>query len=225
MPDTVRLVLIHATRLAMDPIEETLRRDWPDAEVISILEEGLSIDRAKPGASDADLDRRIVALARYGEDLQADGILFTCSAFGTGIEEAARTSPLPVLKPNESMFKSAFARGERAVMVYTFEPAVVGMEREFREAAALHRPNATIRSVLAAGAREALQNGDGAAHNRIIAETAANLRDADVILLAHFSMAPAGALARESTDIPVLSSPEAAVAEMKQLVARKKEQA
>ncbi len=223
MPHSARLVLIHATRLAMDPIEQTLRRHWPEAEVISILEEGLSIDRARPDASDADLDRRIVALARYAEGLEADGILYTCSAFGTGIEEAARTSRLPVLKPNESMFKSAFAHGERAVMIYTFQPAVAGMEQEFREEASRRRPTATIRSILAEGAREALQAGDAETHNRIIAETASGVTDADVILLAHFSMAPAGPAARDRTEIPVLTSPEAAVAEMKQLVSQRQE--
>lgn len=220
-----RLVLIHATRLAIPPIEESLADLWPEAEAISILEEGLSIDRAKPDASDDDLDRRIVALARYGESIAADGILYTCSAFGTGIEEAANTSPLPVLKPNESMFKTALAAGDRAVMIYTFEPAVAGMEREFREEAARHRPSATIRSVPAKGAREALQAGDAETHNRIIAETASKVLDADVILLAHFSMAPAGPLSRQQTRLPVLTSPEAAIEEMRNLITRKEEQA
>lgn len=220
-----RLVLIHATRLAMEPIEQTFRQDWPEAEVVSILEEGLSIDRARPDASDEDLDRRIMALARYGESIAADGILYTCSAFGRGIEEVARTSPLPVLKPNESMFKSAFNAGDRVAMIYTFEPAVAGMEREFREEAARRRPSATIRSILAPGARDALQAGDADTHNRIIAETAGNVTDADVILLAHFSMAPAAVVAREKARTPVLTSPEAAVEEMRRLVARKKDQA
>ncbi|MGP6085907.1 aspartate/glutamate racemase family protein [Antarctobacter jejuensis] len=220
-----RLVLIHATRLAMEPIETALRANWPEVEVLPILEEGLSIDRAKPEACDADLDRRIVALARYAEGLHPDGILYTCSAFGAGIEQAARSSPVPVLKPNESMFKQALALGDRAVMIYTFPPAVAGMEQEFRHDAAALRPSATIRSVLAPGAREALQAGDAAEHDRIIAATAAAVQDADVILLAHFSMAPAGPACRAVTALPVLTSPEAAIAEMKQLIADRKETA
>ncbi|MEP3120945.1 MAG: hypothetical protein ABJO52_03630, partial [Nisaea sp.] len=165
-----------------------------------------------------DLAARIIALARYAEGTGPAGILYTCSAFGEAIEEAARTSPLPVLKPNEAMFEEAFGHGPRVAMIYTFPAAVEGMAEEFREEAARRNSGAGLTTVFAEGAREALAGGDAETHNRLIAETVARTTDADVFLLAHFSMAPAAPACRAMTDRPVLTAPEAAVRKMKALV-------
>ncbi|MFY0595253.1 MAG: hypothetical protein JXQ85_02370 [Cognatishimia sp.] len=206
-----RIALIHATRISVDPIETAISEQWPDAETVCILEEGLSADRASGRATLDELNARIVRLARYAEDMGPDGILYTCSAFGRGIEEAAATSDIPVLKPNEAMFEAAFEEGDDIVMLYTFKPAVESMEVEFREEAERRDSSAKMRSVHVAGAREALLAGDGETHNRLVAEAAKALGKVDAILLAHFSMAPAAAVVRSMTDVPVLSSPEAAI--------------
>jgi hypothetical protein len=218
MPDPVRLSLIHATRLAIAPVEAAFAEHWPEAELISLLDEGLSIDRAKSADLSPDLAARILALARYAEGTGPAGILYTCSAFGAAIEEAARTSPLPVLKPNEAMFEEAFGQGARAAMIYTFPAAADGMAEEFREEAARRGSDARLTTHFAEGAREALEAGDAETHNRLIAETVARNAEADVYLLAHFSMAPAAPACRAVTERPVLTAPEAAVRKMKTLV-------
>jgi Asp/Glu/hydantoin racemase len=218
MSDAPRISLIHATRLAMAPIEAAFREIWPEAEILSLLDEGLSVDRAKDAALTPDLAARIIALARYAEGTGPAGILYTCSAFGEAIEEAARTSPLPVLKPNEAMFEDAFGHGNRVAMIYTFPAAAEGMAEEFREEAARRQSDASLTTVFAEGAREALAAGDADTHNRLIAEAVARTTDADVLLLAHFSMAPAAPVCRAVTERQVLTAPEAAVRKMKALV-------
>ena len=211
MPTGPRIALIHATRVAIDPIELAVRELWPQAETVSILDEGLSADRASGRASLETLNARIVTLARYAEGMKPDGILYTCSAFGRGIEEAAATSELPVLKPNEAMFEAAFDHGTDIAMIYTFPPAVTGMEEEFAEEAARRGSQARLRSIHAGGALEALRAGDVDAHNQLIAQAAQEIGTADAILLAHFSMARAAHSVRSVTGIPVLSSPETAI--------------
>lgn len=213
-----RIFLIHATRFAMDPIEAAAARLWPEAEMISILEEGLSVDRAMTPELTGDLTRRIIDLSRYAVAAQADGVLFTCSAFGAAIERADHEAPAPVMKPNEAMFDAAFAHGERVAMIYTFPPAAAGMEEEFREAALARGSKATITSMFCDGALQAKRAGDEAKHDRLIAECAAGVKDADVVLLAQFSMATAAEAVRQVTDIPVLSSPEAAITEMRRRI-------
>lgn len=211
MAQEKRIALIHATRVAIDPIETAAKKTWPEAETVSILEEGLSVDRAKSKALAPDLKDRIVRLARYAEDMGADGILYTCSAFGEGIDEAARTSTIPVLKPNEAMFEAAFSYGDRAAMIYTFPPSAGGMKEEFEEDAQRRGSKASLTTVFCDDALDAKCAGDYGRHDRLIAETAARIEDADVIMLAQFSMASAATLARMKTDIPILISPDAAI--------------
>jgi len=213
-----RIALIHATRVAIDPIETAAQKIWPEAEMISILEKGLSIDRAQSKSLTPDLKDRIVSLARYAEDIGADGVLYTCSAFGEGIDEAARTSKIPVLKPNEAMFKVAFSYGDRAALIYTFPPSAGSMEEEFKEEARRRGSRAALSPVFCEGAIDAKRAGDHDRHDHLIAETAARIKDADVIMLAQFSMAGAAALAETKTNIPILTSPDAAIEEIRQRV-------
>lgn len=214
-----RIALIHATRVAMEPVEAAANKIWPQAELVSILEEALSMDSAANRVPQTELDARIVDLARYAERLNPDGILYTCSAFGKGIEQAARTSKLPVHKPNEAMFDVAFNYGDNIAMIYTFASAVAGMEKEFDESAKTRNSNAKVHSVFAQGARDALNAGDAETHHRLISEAATEVADADAILLAHFSMASAAQTVRKAVDTPVLTSPESAIEKMKGCVA------
>jgi hypothetical protein len=92
------------------------------------------------------------------------------------------------------------------------------MEEEFREAAAERGSFANIVSYFCDGALEAKRSGDNALHNHLIAKTAASVDNADVIMLAQFSMAGAADIVRESTAVPVLVSPEAAIVEMRRRV-------
>lgn len=213
-----RLALIHATRVAIEPVERAAKEHWPEAETISILEEGLSVDRTATSELTKELCDRILGLSHYAELARSDGVLFTCSAFGSAIEAAAIQSDIPVMKPNEAMFGAAFEYGDRVAMIYTFEPAAKGMEQEFREASESQGRSAGLVSYFAAQALEAKRDGDTHTHDRLVAETAASIKNADVILLAQFSMASAAPLARTRTNIPVLTSPDVAIAEIRKRV-------
>lgn len=213
-----RIVLLHATPVAMQPVQTAFEQRWPEAETINLLDDGLSIDRAR----DADLTQamiaRFVGFGQYGARMGADGILVTCSAFGPAIERLADSLPVPVLKPNEAMFEAAIGQGGRTAMLYTFPPARAGMEAEFREEAARTDPGAVLESFLVEGAIEAVRAGDVETHNRLVAAAAAELTGFDSIVLAHFSTARALQAVRAVTDIPVLSSPDAAIDKVKRLL-------
>ena len=161
-----RIALIHATPVAVEPIAAAFAMLWPEAEPVNILDNSLSVDRAKSAALTAALEVRIGDLAVYGRSIGADAILFTCSAFGAAIERAGKTLDVPVLKPNEAMFEEALAFGDRIGMIATFAPAVATMEAEFVEDARRFRPTARLATCLAADAMSALRSGDAETHNR-----------------------------------------------------------
>ncbi|MEJ6393229.1 aspartate/glutamate racemase family protein [Gymnodinialimonas sp. 2305UL16-5] len=213
-----RIALIHATRVAIAPIEAAAKAHWPEAETISIMEEGLSVDRQKSGDLSLELWDRIIGLARYAESAGSDAILFTCSAFGQAIDDAAEDSLIPIMKPNQAMFNAAFGYGDRIAMIYTFPPAAAGMEDEFKTAAASKGSKAVLTSYFCAGALDAKRAGDVVTHDRLIAETAEQIPEADVIMLAQFSMASAADAVLRRITTPVLTSPEAAITEIRRRV-------
>ena len=206
-----RIALIHATVVSMDPTEAAFSDLWPEAETFHLLDSSLSTDRAKAGELTDDLSQRIIGMAEYAADRGVDGVLYCCSAFGPAIEAAADANSVPVLKPNEAMFESALNVGGDLVMLVTFKDSIGSMEQEFAEMKAARGSDATLRSVLVEGARDAIDRGDAATHNRLIAEAAQKVGDCSAVLLAHFSMDRARAAVADTIDVPVLSPPSESV--------------
>jgi Asp/Glu/hydantoin racemase len=211
-----RIALIHAVTVAMAPVHDAFRQLWPEAECVDILDTSLSRDRERDGELTQAMVDRFLLLGKYAEDNGAAGILFTCSAFGEAIEQTAGKARVPVLKPNEAMFDAAVAAGKRLGMLATFAPSVAGMEAEFGDIAG---SRATLDSFCVPGAMTALQSGDAAEHDRLVANAASRFADYDAILLAHFSTSRAAAAVRATVRCPVLTAPGAAVTKLKGMIA------
>src|SRR3954466_5559514 len=210
--NTMRIALIHALKHSVAPVEASFALTWPEARLMNLLDDSLSADVAREGRLTEAMTARFLALGRYATGTGADAILFTCSAFGTCIEAVAREqAPLPVLKPNEAMIEQAAAQGRRIGLLATFAPTLVSMPPEFPS-------SVEVVSKLATGALAALDRGDRAEHDRLVAEASRELADCDLIALAQYSMAPAAALVAEASGRPVLTTPDSAVQKLKELL-------
>lgn len=214
-----RIALIHATPVAMEPIRKAFQADWSEAELVNLLDDSLSTDLAAAGRQSAAIKRRMAALAGYAEDIGADAVLFTCSAFGDAIDLARQLVSVPVLKPNEAMFGEAMDAGAHIGMVATFGPSVASMESEFHEMAAACNRSIHLETLLVEEAMTALRRGDGQTHDRLVAEAAERLIHCDAVMLAHFSTSGALKSVKKAVSIPVLTSPHSAVAKLKAALA------
>ena len=214
----MRIALIHALAHSVAPIEAAFARLWPDVRRTNLLDDSLSADLARDGMLTPAMTARFLALARYAAGTGADGILFTCSAFGPCISAcAAALAPLPVLTPNEAMIEEAVAlagpRGQIGLMA-SFAPTLASMPAEFASAA----PEITLVPCLAEGALAALDRGDGPGHDRAAAAAAVGLADCDAIALSQFSLARAAAAVAQASGRPVLTTPDSAVRKLRRLL-------
>lgn len=209
-----RIALIHALAHSIAPINAEFERAWPECVRMNLLDDSLAADLARSGTGlDARMTARFVALAAYAIGAGAQGILFTCSAFGPCIDAvAARWPEVPVLKPNEAMIDDAVraatdgGRRGRIGLVATFAPTLSSMPAEFPA-------GVVVIPVLAEGALAALDAGDTATHDRLAAEAArtAHALGCDVIVLAQFSLARAAPAVERAVPLPVLTTPASAV--------------
>ncbi|MCO5091692.1 aspartate/glutamate racemase family protein [Bosea sp. (in: a-proteobacteria)] len=214
-----RIALIHAVTVAIDPVGAAMRELWPDAFVMNLLDDSLSTDRAGQEELTPEMHGRIADLGDYALRRRADGVLYTCSAFGAAIAGFAERAPVPVLKPNEAMFEAALAAGDRIGMLATFAPSIASMTEEFEAlAASLGRAGARLESHCVPEAMAALRAGDGESHDRRLAEAAGRFSGFDVVLLAQFSTARAKAAVSAVIGQPALTSPHSAVAKLRSLV-------
>ncbi|WP_413700613.1 aspartate/glutamate racemase family protein [Psychromonas sp. KJ10-10] len=206
-----KIVLIHAVQVAIQPIVDAFNEHWPEAELIHLWDQTLSIERAKTDHINDFLYQRIDALYDLAKCSGGDAIMFTCSAFGEAIDRVAEQSDIPVLKPNQAMFEQALMMGGKVGMIGSFLPAMEGMEKEFIQLADLHNSSASISSICVAKAREALTTGNINLHNQLTLEATYQLEQCSVIMLAHFSSSHALNLLTSKCDKPILSSPKCAI--------------
>lgn len=222
-PPAPRIALIHATPLAVEPIQAAFQRHWPAAVRMNLLDDSLTADRAAAGRLTQQMVNRFLDLTRYVLGAGCEGILFTCSAFGPAIDAAARVSGRPTLKPNEPMFEQALALTPRtgtlkAGLVATFEAALPSMAHELHEMATARGASVDLRSVFVPDAMRDLAQGRIADHHRKVSEAAATLQDCDVVMLAQFSMASARDDVQRQMPCPVLASPDCAVLALRERI-------
>ena len=212
MSGPARITLIHALAQSQAPVEAEFARSWPEARLMNLLDDSLSADLARDGKLTDAMTGRFLAIGNYAKSTGADGILFTCSAFGPCIEAVAGAhKPMPVLKPNEAMIEQAAKAGRKIGLLSSFPPTLASMPREFPASVELVPK-------LAEGAMAALDRGDRAEHDRLVTEASKDLRYCDVIALAQYSMAPAAGKVAEATGRPVLTTPDSAVMKMKAML-------
>ncbi len=218
-----RIALIHALAHSVAPINQAMVQAWPEAVRMNLLDDSLSADLARTAAAggdglDAAMHQRFEDLCAYAERTGAQGILFTCSAFGPCIEAAAARRPhMPVLKPNEAMVADAVALGQRVGLIASFAPTLQSMPAEFPA-------GVELRTALVAQAMAALDQGDGEAHDAAVLAAAHTLvtQGCGVIALAQFSMARAAPLLRHHlpATVPVLTTPDSAVTALQRRLSR-----
>ncbi|MBF8747655.1 aspartate/glutamate racemase family protein [Pseudomonas monteilii] len=211
-----RIFLIHATPLAMSPINEAFARLWPEAELCNLLEDSLPRDLSNAGHLTTALKERFMSLAGYAQGAGADAILFTCSAFGEAIDLCKGALSIPVLKPNEAMLEEALDHGGRIALLATFAPSIDSISEEIKAAVELRQTKVTVQFV--PGAMAALQALDTARHDQLVSEMVGSIADADVICFAQFSMTTAASLCMARTDKPVLTTPDSAVRKLRHIL-------
>ena len=214
----MRIALTHAVAVAMHPIAEAFARLWLEVEAANLLDDRLSVDRAKDGQLTEEMCGFIATLAQFAENNGSDAVLYTCPAFGEAIEAIAERKTYPVLKPNEAMYESALEQGANIGMLASFERSIPSMEAEFLELVQTRRSSSNIKSVCIPDAMAAFQIGDATRHNQLLADAASELGSCDAIMLAQFSTAVAREAVSAAVDYPVLTNPDGAVLKLKNIL-------
>jgi Asp/Glu/hydantoin racemase len=214
-----RIFLIHPYFPTMGPIDAAFKQDWPEAEILNVLDESLYADVPADGTLSPALFERVAGILRHCEKSRADGIVFTGTTFGPAIEAARREMKTPVLRAEEAMAEEAVKRGKRILLVCTAQRAMPVVRESLEKAAGYQGLSPKITDLWVKGAKSAIVEGTMEPHDRMIArEIEAAGERFDVIVLGQISMVPARAYIAPEIVSRVIASPEAAVARMRALV-------
>ncbi|MCA1274666.1 aspartate/glutamate racemase family protein [Streptomyces sp. 7G] len=221
MIDSPPLVaLIHAVPPGALIAQEAFAKEFPQATVWNLLDDRLLDDAREAGGLTDPLRRRMLRLIEHVMDGGAEGLLLTCSSYGEVVDLARSLWQVPILKSDEAMFKAALAGPYRRIAVVASTPpavpAAVAQLEALVPAVRGHEPVEVV-TALSEPAAEAATATEMAAH------LAAALRagpgaDAEVVLLAQYSLSPARDELSALLGIPVLDGAGAAARELRHLL-------
>ncbi|MFH8805630.1 aspartate/glutamate racemase family protein [Streptomyces sp. NPDC017936] len=214
------VAMIHAVPTGARIAQEAFAREFPRATVWNVLDDRLLDDaRAAGGLTDA-LRRRMLRLIGHVLDGGAQGLLLTCSSYGEVVDTARALWDVPVLKSDEAMFKAALAGPYRRIaVVASTPPAVPAAVAQCEALVPAVRPDRPV-DIVTALSEEAAVAGDAGAVARHLAGAlhAAGGSDADVVLLAQYSLTPAREALAALVGVPVLDGAGAAARELRGLL-------
>ncbi|WP_320775453.1 aspartate/glutamate racemase family protein [Streptomyces sp. CRN 30] len=213
------VAMIHAVPAAHRIAQEAFAQEFPRATVWNVLDDRLLDDaRTTGGLTDA-LRRRMLRLIAHVMDGGAQGLLLTCSSYGEVVDTARALWDVPVLKSDESLFKAALSGPYRRIaVVASTPPAVPAAVAQLEALVPAVRPDRPVDLVTALSEQAAGAEPAAAARHLADALHAAGGTDADAVLLAQYSLAPARDALAALLGVPVLDGAGAAARELRGLL-------
>ena len=213
----MRVVMIHALAESIPPVKLAFLEEFPEAEVINLLDEGLLVDF--PGSITPSLRRRMSGLICYCQDNRADAIGLACSVYAPVVDSARDLVDVPLVSSYGPVMAEAVAAGPRVGVIATNEATMSDSEYYLNLAAKEAGREVKVNKRLATDLIQVLrESGHKAFEKRLEQETLALSTETDVVLLSQFSFATALEHLRKVSPVPVLSAPHSSARTLKKLL-------
>ena len=185
----MRIAVVYTGAGVIDMISARIKENYPQCEVMNLLDDTLIKECMREGGLKANTLRRLCNVYQYAYEAGANCILNTCSSVGEAVYVGSQLVPIPILRIDDPMAKEAVENYKRigviATLATTLDPTCRLVERWAQKM----NKSVTVVRGLAEGAYEHAMAGNGEKHDALIAQTAAALSaDCDAFLLAQASM-------------------------------------
>ena len=213
----MRVTMIHAILESIPPVRLAFAEQFPEAEVVNVLDEGLLFDfddQITPH-----LRRRMSNLIGYCQDNQADAIGLACSVYAPVVDSAKHLVDVPLVSSYGPVMADAVAVGSRVGLIASVAPAL--RDSEFYLKLAAEEAGKVVEPVLCL-AEDLIDvmraEGQRSLERRLEQEVMRLAPDVDVVLLGQFSFAAALVHLQKMSPVPVLSAPHSSARTLKRLL-------
>jgi aspartate/glutamate racemase len=219
MAETV--VLVHTIIPVIDLFARLGTEMLPGVQLVHVLD-GPLLERVRQrGRLAAEDAERLAQHTQVAEQIGAAAVLVTCSTVSPCVDDVRPRVRIPLVKIDEAMIARAVEAGRRIGVLATSPTTLEPTRQALLDQAARVGRQIEVERVLVEDALPALNRGDGATHDRLVAAAIRQLAPrVDAIVLAQASMARVLAVMPEAErPVPILSSPHLALERVRELLA------
>ena len=215
------LAFIHTSHVLIPTFSALARNELQNAKFFHIVDESLIQNTIAAGRLTKTTVRRLSDLIGSAHEGGADAVMVTCSSVGPAIPVARKIYDFPIFRIDEAMAAKAVQTGNRigvaATLKTTLEPTVGLLKKTAEE----EEREIKVLECLCNGAFDKVLAGETEEHDRIVSQALTSIAEkVDVLVLAQASMARVvSQLSPNALRIPVLTSPELAIQQARELLA------
>lgn len=213
------IALIHTVKSVANNFDEMIRSTLKyDVKIYNLLDDYLAIHPNEVGVFTKTNKTRLFNDLKNAELTGSDLIVVTCSTLTPIVEEIRPFISVPIIAIDDAMGRKAVTVGRRIMVLATAESTIIPTLGKLRNEAEKINKEIEIRTMVNMEAFAALKQNDIKKHNELLKLQAEEIKDVDCIVLAQASMAHLQEEISIITGIPVLSSPELCLDEIKSFI-------
>jgi len=207
-----KLAFVHTSHVLIPLFSKLAAEIIPEIEVIHLTDESLIRNTISAQRLTKTTIRRMVSAIGSAHEAGAAAVMVTCSSIGAGVSVARMLYDFPVFRVDEPMAKVAVETGRRIGVAATLRTTLDPTIELIRQTACDENRKIEITPSLAEGAFEAVLAGDTDRHDALLIQALNDLLPkVDVVVLAQASMARVIPKVASKGGASILSSPELAV--------------
>ena len=160
--------MVHAVSSNVRLFNDLTSEIMPGVEVVHLVDEGLpslSGERSRERVV-----RRLKLLASFAEESGAEAVMLTCTAFGRLVDEVKVAINIPVFAVLEIVADEAVDLSDRIGILASHPGTLVSASQMIQEQTTLRGKKVEVKTLLCAGAFDAIRREDWATHDRIVLE-------------------------------------------------------
>jgi len=211
-----RVGMVHAMSSNVRLFNELTSEILPGVDVVHLVDEGLPFLSGEQ--SRERVVRRLGLLASFAEESGAEVVMLTCTAFGRLVDEVKGALNVPVLAVLEIIADEAIELGDRIGVLATHPGTLESALVLIREQTTLRGKKVEVKTLLCAGAFDALRHEDWATHDRIVLKHLNELmEDVKVVVIPQPSIERVlSQIPEAGRKVPILSSAHLSVQRLKE---------
>ena len=218
MTKSTNIALFHVHKDAMASAVSSFKNERPEAEITNLLEDGLFNRVRDTGHVVPAMHQAFLYLTEHLVERGAEGVLYSCSAFGECIDSCIERFDIPLLKPNDAMIEEAIEIGSDIAVLATVGATIPTISEEIKYIAHGKDKIVQISPHVIEGAFDALASGNTELHDELVSKQAAEINNCDVIILSQFTLSRATNVVSNVVDVPVLNSPSSAIKKLRKMI-------
>ncbi|GAB2685578.1 hypothetical protein GCM10027271_55290 [Saccharopolyspora gloriosae] len=196
------VAFVHATPASVEPVNTVLRADFPAADPWHLVDDRLIGEADAAGGLTPALRRRMLSLIRHAVDGGAAAVQLSCSMYGPVAALARELWDVPVRGSDDAAFAEIARRGPaRVLLLSSLDSALADSARRLAEAA----PDAGVLPARAGSASA----------DSLVRAARPHLAEADLVLLANYSLSPHADELATALGAEVLSPPRLGLAALR----------